>query len=189
MKEQIRAHLERSSQVKLSLLDSAPQIAGIIDTLVTALRAEGTIYTCGNGGSTCDAMHFVEELVARFDRSRPGIRAQHFCDSATLTCWSNDYEFAGAFERQVKTFCTPKDALLVFSTSGKSPNVVRAIEAANAIGTKTVALLGKGGGPAKGLAKQSLVVSSDSSAHIQEAHIAVVHIICEAIETSLYPGS
>ena len=103
-------------------------------------------------------------------------------DPGTLTCWSNDYDFASVYERQIETLATAKDILLVFSTSGSSENILRALKAANEKGATTVALLGKGGGPAKSLAKVSLIVDSDNTARIQEAHITAVHCIVEELE-------
>lgn len=183
----IEAHLRASSDVKLALIEQAGKIAGVAEALLSVVRGGGTIFTCGNGGSACDAMHFVEELVARYLRERPGIRAQHLLDPGTLTCWANDYNFAGVFERQVETFLTEKDALVVFSTSGNSENILRALAAANNRGVLTIALLGRSGGAAKSLVKHALIMPSDSTANIQEGHITVVHLLCELLETALFP--
>ncbi len=185
MKTLIEAHLRASSQTKLSLLSSVPLLEQMITTLYSVVSAGGRIYAAGNGGSTCDAMHFTEELVARYDRERPGIAAQHLCDVGTITCWANDYSFDSVFSRQVETLVTNRDALVVFSTSGNSRNILAALEAAAKKGAVTIALLGKGGGKAKSLAKIALVVESDVTAHIQEAHITIVHILCEGLERKL----
>lgn len=150
--------------------------------LVDVVRTGGTIYSCGNGGSACDAMHLTEELVARYKKDRPGIKAHHLMDPGTLTCWSNDYEFNGVFERQVETFCGPKDALIVFTTSGNSENILRAIKSAKSKGTLVIGLLGKDGGKAAPLCDVSLIVPSDATERIQEIHITLVHILCEALE-------
>jgi phosphoheptose isomerase len=182
----IEEHLKASSEVKLSLLSSVDKINQIIESLCNIIASGGRIYTCGNGGSSCDAMHFVEELVARFEKERPGIAAHHLCDSGILTCWANDYNFQDVFRRQVDTLVTDKDVLFALSTSGNSQNVINALEAANKIGATTVALLGKKGGKAKELAKISLVVPSDNTALIQEGHITIIHIICKGIEQNLY---
>ena len=132
-------------------------------------------------------MHLAEELVARYKKERPGIRAQHLCDAGTITCWGNDYNFTDIFARQVETHLTPKDVLIVFSTSGNSENILRAMSAANKVGATTIGLLGKNGGKAKTLAKHSLVVESEVTAHIQEAHLVVVHMLCEVLENLLFP--
>jgi D-sedoheptulose 7-phosphate isomerase len=185
-KKFIRDYLAESARVKTALCGQAETIERIGKTIVDVYQNGGRLYACGNGGSACDAMHFVEELVARYLRERPGIPAQHFADPGTLTCWSNDYDFASVYERQVETFVTAKDVFVVFSTSGNSENILRALNAAKARGAKTIALLGKGGGKAKGLCDHELVIDSDTTSQIQESHIAVVHLLCEYIETALY---
>jgi D-sedoheptulose 7-phosphate isomerase len=180
-------HISDSIRVKQTLLDQTAELAEISSRLCDVIRGGGRILCCGNGGSACDAMHFSEELVARYLRERPAIPAQHLGDSSTITCWANDYDYDGVFERQVAAFGTTKDALLVFTTSGNSPNILRAIETANSIGMLSVALLGKGGGKAKDLSSLALVVQSETTSRIQEAHSAIIHILCELIETELYP--
>ncbi len=183
----IESYLRQSSEVIASLAQQAPKIVAIVDALFAVSKAGGRLYTCGNGGSACDAMHFAEELVARYLRERPGIRAQHLLDAGTLTCWANDYDYASVFERQVKTLVTPADALIAFSTSGKSENVLAAIKAANEIAALTIAFTGKDGGEAKNLARHFILVRSSVTSHIQEAHAALVHIVCDLLEQRLYP--
>jgi D-sedoheptulose 7-phosphate isomerase len=185
----VRTHLEQSTSVKQSLLGNASRITRIAQIMCETVKAGGTIYSCGNGGSACDAMHLTEELVARYKRDRPGIRAQHFLDPGTITCWSNDKMFDDVFARPAKTFLTGKDVLVIFSTSGQSANIIKALEAARQTGAKTIGLLGKGGGAALKLCDEALVVSSDQTAYIQEAHITLVHILCELIETTLFPSA
>jgi D-sedoheptulose 7-phosphate isomerase len=183
----LRTHIDAAKRAKESLLNIP--LADVFTKLLAVARNGGCIYSCGNGGSTCDSIHLTEELVARFKRTRPGIRAQHFCDAATITCWSNDFDYHGVFERCVETFVTETDALIVFSTSGNSQNILRALEAANKKSALTVALLGKTGGKAKEIAKHPLVVSGEESGPIQEAHMAFVHCFCEFLETTLYPDA
>ena len=186
IRQDISAYVRSSIAVKSTLEDQSSEIAAIIDKLEQVARVGGTIYSCGNGGSACDSIHLTEELVARYQIERPGIRAHHFQDPGILTCWSNDYEFAGVFERQVKTMLNAADALVAITTSGNSENILRAIKAANELGATTIALLGKGGGKAKSLAKHSLVVKSDITSHVQEAHITVIHVICDQLERRLF---
>lgn len=143
----------------------------------------GTIYACGNGGSACDAMHLAEELVARYKRERPGIKAMHFLDAGTISCWSNDYSYDSVFARQVSTFCTKNDLLVLFSTSGNSKNLIEAAEAAKKQGTFTLGLLGKGGGKLKDLVSLALVVPCGETERIQEIHITLVHALCEHLES------
>ena len=153
------------------------------EKIKTQLKSGGTLYACGNGGSTCDAMHFVEELVGRFKRERPGFRAMHFADPSILTCWSNDYDFESAFERQAKTFCTPKDVLVGISTSGNSKNVIKAVAAAKTQGCCTIGLLGKDGGELAKICDIALIVPGKETERIQEGHITLIHILVELLES------
>lgn len=182
-------HIKDSIETKNKLLLQADELVVISNGLVDILKNGGRIYSCGNGGSSCDAMHLTEELVARYLRERPGIPAQHFCDNSIMTCWSNDYSFDSVFERQVQTFVTAKDAFIIFSTSGNSTNILKAVDAANAAGALTVGFLGKGGGQAKHKVNMSLVVNSDTTARVQEAHGLIIHVLCELIETDLFKFS
>ncbi len=191
MTDTIRSALQASIQTKQAILDSAPLLSGIqaaATRLIACARAGGTIFACGNGGSSCDAMHFVEELVARYKRDRPGIRAQHFSEPGILTCWSNDYEFASVFERQADTFCKPGDVLVGISTSGNSENVLRAVTAAKKRASWTLGLLGRDGGKLKSVCDQALIVPSPATERIQESHITIIHILCELVESELFPG-
>lgn len=151
--------------------------------MVKCIKSGGTIFACGNGGSSNDAMHFVEELVARYKRERRGIKAMHFMDPAVLTCWSNDYDYATAFERQAQTFCGKNDILLAISTSGNSANVNKAVAVCKKNKAKTIALTGKDGGTLKNLADICFVVPANETERIQEVHITLIHIFCELIET------
>jgi D-sedoheptulose 7-phosphate isomerase len=185
----ITAALEESARVKLALRELAPRVAAAAARVAEAFRAGGRLYACGNGGSACDAMHLVEELVARYKRERPGLPAHHLLDAPTLTCWSNDYDFASAFSRQVEAMVRPGDVLVAISTSGESGNVVAAVEAANARGAVTLGLLGRGGGRLAALCSDALVVPADATERIQEAHITLIHLLCELVERELYPQS
>ena len=189
MRPKIQEILQTSSKLKQSLSQSDPFLktveAGAL-RLINTVKAGGTIYSCGNGGSTADAIHLTEELVARYKRERPGIKAMHLMDPAVMTCWSNDYSFEAAFARQVQTFCGPNDTFIGISTSGKSKNVIAAVEAAKAKGTFTIGLLGKDGGTLKGMCDLSIVVPSQETERIQEVHITVIHIWCELMELDLF---
>src|SRR5215213_1161843 len=122
----IHSALDESARVKLALRELAPGVLRVSTRIADAFRDGKRLYACGNGGSACDAMHLVEELVARYKRDRPGLPAHHLLDAPTLTCWSNDYEFATAFRRQVEAMVRAGDVLVAISTSGSSPNVVAA---------------------------------------------------------------
>ncbi|HEX8905215.1 MAG TPA: SIS domain-containing protein [Longimicrobiaceae bacterium] len=183
----VNAALEESARVKLALRDMAPEVARAAARLAAAFRAGGRLYACGNGGSACDAMHLVEELVARYKRDRPGLPAHHLLDAPTLTCWSNDYEFATVFRRQVEAMVRPGDVLVAISTSGNSENIVAAVEAANERGAVTIGLLGRDGGRLAGLCTQALVVPARDTERIQEGHITLIHLFCELVERELFP--
>lgn len=181
----IKEILKASADLKLQIakdnafIDLVTQAANKIKQVIAH---GGTIYSCGNGGSACDSMHLTEELVARYKKDRPGIRAMHFMDPGILSCWSNDYSFEDAYQRQASTFCTSKDLLIAISTSGNSRNILKACKAAKELGTYCIALTGKGGGELAKLADLSLVVPSQSVERIQEVHITLIHIFCEMIE-------
>jgi D-sedoheptulose 7-phosphate isomerase len=161
----------------------AEAIATIADAYVETLRAGGTLFFAGNGGSAADAQHLATEYVVRYRSSRPALRAVALTtDSSLLTASANDLGFDEVFARQVEALARPGDILSLHSTSGESPNVVRAAQAAKARDVRVVALLGKSGGRLKQLADIALVVPSDDTARIQELQLAVEHIICEMVE-------
>jgi len=181
----IKSLFTESITTKQAALQDAAFMSGVADSaklLRQTVDRGGTIYTCGNGGSTCDGMHLCEELVARYKRNRPGIRAMHFSDASTITCWSNDYSFDDVFARYAETFCTRKDILIAISTSGNSKNVLNAVRVAKRKGTAVVGLTGKDGGKLKNVADVAIVVPSSETERIQEVHITVVHVWCELLE-------
>jgi D-sedoheptulose 7-phosphate isomerase len=186
--ERIQKALDESAQVTLALREQAADILRVAELLTNSFRSGKRLYACGNGGSACDAMHMVEELVARYKRERPGLPAHHLMDGPTLTCWSNDYDFDSVFERQVQTLVSPGDVLLVISTSGSSANIVRAAKAGLARGARVVGLSGRDGGRLRELCDECLVVPSHATERIQEAHITIIHMLCEHIELALFPG-
>ncbi len=167
--EELIATLEASRSL-------APAIEATGCEIRAALRSGRRLYTAGNGGSAADAMHLAEELVGRFDKERESLPAVSLCaDVTVLTCIANDYGFEHIFSRQIEGLGKPGDVLVIFSTSGKSPNLLAALRTARARGLRTIAVLGKGGGPAKTLADHSLVVPSDTTARIQEVHTFILH--------------
>ena len=172
-----------SCAVMQSLLAQQVMFDKIAAATVQALRAGGKILSCGNGGSAADAMHLAEELVGRYRsnrRSLPGVCLT--ADATALTCIANDFGFDEVFARQVEGLGAKGDLLVCFSTSGNSPNILRALDAAQLRGVKTVALLGKDGGKAKGRADFELIVGSGDTARVQEAHTLILHALLEVVE-------
>jgi phosphoheptose isomerase len=172
-----------------SLKDLEPEVTRAADLIEQSLRAGNKLLLCGNGGSAADASHFATELVVRFAKDRPAFPAICLAsDSGVLTAAGNDYGFDEIFARQVKAFGVPGDVLICLTTSGKSKNVVRALQEAKARKLKTIALLGRDGGSTIGIADVDLLVKSDSTARVQEAHQLLLHVVCEIIEASLGEG-
>ena len=139
--------------------------------------------TCGNGGSAAEALHFAEELVGRYRTDRPGIPA--IClnaDPTALTCIANDFGFEAIFSRQCESLLEARDCLVVFTTSGKSPNLRAALEVAAARGATTIGFLGGDGGPARNLCDVSISIPGPDSAAIQEIHQLLMHACCEQFE-------
>jgi D-sedoheptulose 7-phosphate isomerase len=155
--------------------------------LVQTYKSGGRVFSCGNGGSHCDAMHFAEELTGRYRKDRKPLGALALGDAAHTTCVSNDYGFEFIFSRQLEGLARGGDVLLGLSTSGNSKNVIRAFESAKKIGIKTVALLGRDGGLLKGLADISIIVPGETSDRIQELHIKLIHLVIETVERELFP--
>lgn len=162
-------------------------INSAINMMVDSYRNNGRAFSIGNGGSMCDAMHFAEELTGRFRKERSPLPAMAINDASHLTCVSNDYGYDYIFSRYVEAWGNQGDILLAISTSGNSPNVLLAVEAARKKGMKVIGLLGKGGGKLKDLVDISLVVESNVSDRIQEVHIKCIHIFIEGIERALFP--
>ena len=142
----------------------------------------GKVLVAGNGGSTADAMHLAEELCVRFMKNRKGLAAIALCDPTVITCAGNDFGFEAIFSRQVEALGNPGDMLVVFTTSGNSPNIVRAIQQAKSQGLTTAAFLGKDGGKAKGLCDYELIVPANTPHRIQEGHKVLFHTLCEWVD-------
>ncbi len=179
----IRARLERSARVISDLAAQADRIESVARFIAETLRNDGTLYTCGNGGSAAEALHLAEELIGRYKRDRAPKRAVCLnADPTALTCIANDFGYDHVFARQAQALCRPGDALVAFSTSGNSPNIVEALNAARHNKCTTIGLLGKSGGPALAHCDHSIVVNSNDTESIQEAHQVILHLILEAVE-------
>lgn len=181
----LRAQIDASCAVIQSLAAQAEIIERIAALARDTVLNGRLLLTCGNGGSACDAQHLAEELIGRYRANRRPLPAVALnADTAALTCIANDFGYEQIFARQVAALARPGDLLICFSTSGNSPNISAALRAASERGAASVALLGKDGGAALSLADLSLVVASDDTARIQEAHLQVLHYICETIEAA-----
>ncbi len=166
--------------------EQADAIAVIADRYEATLRGGGTLFFAGNGGSAADAQHVATEYVVRYQTNRPAMRAVALTtDTSLLTACANDLGFEEVFARQVEALAEPGDLLVLHSTSGESPNVIRAAQAAKARGVGVVALLGRSGGQLKDIADLVLVVPATETARIQELHLAIEHVICDLVEDRL----
>ena len=188
--KRINQHFTDSAQVKLEAMEVlAGPLSETGQLMANSLKNGGKILACGNGGSAGDAQHFSAELLNRFEMERAPLAAVALTtDSSTLTSIANDYHYDEVFSKQVTGLGREGDVLLAISTSGNSPNVLRAIEAAHERGMKVVALTGKKGGKATALLRDgdiNLCVPSDSTARIQEVHLICLHCICDAIDCLL----
>ena len=189
----IRASFEEARATLEAFLAGPETLASVARFAAAAtetLRSGGKLMACGNGGSMCDAMHFAEEWTGRFRKDRAALSAIAFSDPSQLTCIANDFGYDEVFARSVEAYGKKGDLLVALSTSGDSPNILRAIEKAKSKGLATVGLLGKGGGKARALVDVPIVVPlATTSDRIQEIHIKVLHIVIEAVERELFPSN
>ena len=184
--EILKSAIASASEILRSLVDLDAQVAKAADLITNCLRAGNKILACGNGGSAADAAHFATEFVVRFTHDRPAYPAIALTsDGGLLTAAGNDYGFEEIFARQVDAFGVENDLLICLITSGKSENVKRALQVAKTRKLKTIAFLGRDGGSTVGMADLDLVVKSESTARIQEAHKLLLHVFCEIAEERL----
>lgn len=177
------SHIELMRTVRRDL---AGPIGEFAMAIMAALQAGGKLLVMGNGGSAADAQHFAAELVGRYRRERAAIPAIALTtDSSILTAVGNDYGFEAVFARQVEALAAPGDVVVGISTSGKSRNVLNALEAAKRRGCSTLCLSGGDGGPMAAAADLALVVPSRETPQIQEAHVTIIHLLCGLIENRL----
>ena len=188
MIERIRQIARESIEAKRAFFEANSEaVARAAEMIIASVRAGGKVLVLGNGGSAADAQHIAAELVNRLNYDHPPIPAIALTtDTSILTSIGNDSSFDNVFERQVRALGRKSDVALAISTSGNSPNVLRAVEAAREIGVTTIALAGRTGGKLATLAELALVVNADSTQRIQETHITIAHILCELVEDALY---
>jgi D-sedoheptulose 7-phosphate isomerase len=189
MRDTIVGHLKRSAEIKLQAADAcAEDIERAAVLIATSFNAGGKLMICGNGGSAADAQHMAAELVSRLtlDFDRPGLPAMALTtDSSILTAYANDFEFEGVFARQVQALGRSGDVLLGISTSGSSRNIIRAAEQARAQGISIVTLTAERG-QLRELATVAIRVPAASTAHVQEAHLAIEHVLCHIVERAMF---
>jgi D-sedoheptulose 7-phosphate isomerase len=183
---------ETHRTIGLMQADDALQnaLAASAQAVVTCLRAGGKVLFAGNGGSAADAQHMAGEFVSRFMFDRPGLAAIALTtDSSILTAIGNDYGYEMLFERQVQALGRKGDVLIVYSTSGRSANVLKALAAARRQGLLCIGFTGNRGGPMHELCDRVLAVSSDSTPKIQEGHLVMGHILCGLVERAMFTPS
>jgi D-sedoheptulose 7-phosphate isomerase len=182
--QEIRRQLEESARIKQSFsVELIGRIGQFAEKSAAALRAGGKLVFFGNGGSAADALHLAAELVVRLRTERPGLAALALTTNpSVLTAAGNDYGFERIFSRQIESLLAKQDVLVALSTSGKSPNILRGLEAGRARGAYRVAFTGETGGQLAGMVDLLLNVPSEDAQRIQECHITIGHIACSVIE-------
>ncbi len=173
-----RFQSDQANQLALAAMSSA---------LSACFQSGNKVLACGNGGSACDAIHFAEEFTGRFRKHRKALPVIPLTEASHLTCVANDYGWDEVFARGVEAYGKPGDLLLAISTSGNSPNVIRAVETAKKQGMGVLLLLGKSGGKLKGQGTLEIVVASETTERIQEVHMTALHILIESVERTLFP--
>jgi len=186
----ISEQLQESARIKEKTIAAcSDQVISAIELIVASLRNRGKLLLCGNGGSAADAQHLAAEMVIRLshDVVRPGLPALSLAtDSSILSAGGNDIGFDNIFARQIEGLGHPEDILLAISTSGNSPNIVKALEMAKEKNVKSIGLLGGTGGKCSEIVDIPIIVPSSNTQRIQETHITLGHIIIESIERELY---
>lgn len=186
IREQIMQSID-AKQMMLRDESYIQMIQTIGDTIVSAYRKGNKLLVCGNGGSAADAQHIAGELVSKFRLERKGLPAIALhTNTSTLTAIGNDYDYSKVFERQIEAFGVAGDVLIGISTSGNSLNISKAFIRAKELGLTTVGFLGKDGGFNKNDADISIIVPSQDTPRIQEAHIMIGHIVCDIVEDTLF---
>ena len=189
-KKTVVAQLKESAEVLTATAKLAPAADAVAKDLLKAYRNGGKLLTFGNGGSSCDAQNFADELVGRYRRNRPPLSALALTvNQDDLTSIANDFGYEEVFARQLRAHGRPGDVAVAISTSGNSKNVLKAIEAARELGITVVGLTGRTGGKMKALCDHCLCVPSDSTARVQEAHITLIQIWCGILEDELFPDA
>ena len=191
MRKIVIKELEESASIKRVMAQSlSDTIAEAAQIILNAYRAGKKVLLIGNGGSAADAQHIAAELAGRFKLERAGLPAIALTtNTSTLTAVANDYGYDRVFSRQLEALANDKDVLIAITTSGTSPNILKAAEMAHSKGVTVIGLTGATGGKLKDMADLTIMVPSDDTARIQEAHITIGHIICHLVEKGLFSES
>ena len=191
MKETIRSALTDSRDAVEAFLQDDGKLSAVEQAavaMISALKEGGTIFSCGNGGSMSDAMHFAEELSGRYRKHRAGLSAIAISDPGHISCVANDYGYEQVFSRYIEAHGKPGDVLLAISTSGSSKNVLAAAAYAREHGMGVISLTGKAGSELSALADVDVcTVDAQFADRVQELHIKIIHILIELIERSFFP--
>ena len=181
-------HLREGAAVYQTLAEGdVDELARATEVVIDCLRRGNKVLLFGNGGSASQAQHITAELIGRYLKNRPGLSAIALTtDTSNLTAIGNDFGFDLVFARQVEALARPGDVVIALSTSGASPNVLRGIEAARRQGATTIGFTGGVGGPLKDQTDIAISVPSRHTPHIQEAHLAMLHALCGAVEAALF---
>lgn len=184
MQSLLKKHFyQHANIIDNTMMAVSPVFPDVVNACIQTINHGGKILFVGNGGSAADAQHLAAEFVVRYLRDRRGLPALALTtDTSILTACGNDFSYEDIFARQVQAMGNPHDLLFAISTSGKSPNVIRAVESAMEKGMKTIAMAGKDGGPLAQLTNWAIIVPSDITARIQEMHILIGHAICDAVD-------
>ena len=191
MKEIVLKELEESANIKRLMAQNLSDIiAKVAKIVIDTYKAGGKVFLIGNGGSAADAQHIAAELVGRFKLERKGLPAIALTSNTSiLTALANDYGYDTVFSRQLEALANDKDVLIAITTSGTSPNILKAVDVARSKNVKVIGLAGGNGGELKAVADLTIIVPSDNIPRIQEAHITVGHIICNLVERELFNES
>ena len=191
MRKIVIRELEESASIKRILAENLPDvIANAAKIVLNVYKAGGKVFLIGNGGSAADAQHIAAEFIGRFKLERMGLPAIALTtNTSTLTALANDYGYDRVFSRQLEALANDKDVLIAITTGGTSPNILKAAEMAHSKGVTVIGLTGATGGKLKDMADLTIMVPSDDTARIQEAHITIGHIICHLVEEGLFNES
>ena len=192
MEDRIKASFEESFNLLKDFCDHPENFKKTFEVsnlIAEAFTKHNKVIIAGNGGSACDAMHFGQEFTGRFRKDRKSLPVISLTDPAHITAVANDTGFDQVFVRGIEAYGQKGDIFIGLSTSGNSPNVIKAVETARKMGLKTVALLGKDGGKLKGKADYEFIIPGKTADKAQEMHMTILHIIIEGVEQLLFPGN